>query len=402
MTQSDSAADPAPLDLDANAADNAATPQKSGKGKRVAIIAVCIAVVCVVAALLYWWLTRNQESTDDAFVQADIVQVAPRVTGTAIQVFVRDNQHVEKGDPLFTLDPADFLAELASAEANLQAAQASYDSSQRQLSVTRQTSGADIDSARAAVETARAEYNRAAADARRYQALYAKREVSRQQLDQANTTATSARARISQAQAQLAQAQSAPDQIALKQSQGSTAKARVAQARAQLDRARLNLSYTDVRAPQSGKIAQKSVLVGSHMNAGQAALAIVADDPWVVANFKETQLTRMRIGQPVSIEVDAFPDHDFTGRVESIQSGTGVTFSLLPPQNATGNFVKIVQRVPVKIVFDHPDAVDKIGLAPGMSVLPTVNVAAAAKPLDRPHPATARTNATAAATTPGQ
>jgi len=381
--------------------DDTPTPAKKGqsksKGKKVAIIAVLVALVCVIAALAYWWLTRNEVSTDDAFVQADIVQIAPRVTGTATQVFVRDNQHVETGDPLFTLDPADYQAELASAEANLTAAQASYNSSQRQLSVTRQTSGADIDSAKAQLDTARAEASRAGADAKRYQALYAKREVSRQQLDQANTTATSARARVAQAQAQLAQAQAAPDQIALRQSQASTAQARIAQAQAQLDRARLNLSYTDVRAPQAGKIAKKSVLVGSHMNAGQAALAIVADDPWVVANFKETQLARMRIGQPVAIEVDAFPDHELTGRVESIQSGTGVTFSLLPPQNATGNFVKIVQRVPVKIVFDHPDDVDRIGLAPGMSVIPTVNVAAAPTRIDeQAHPATTTADAAAA------
>ncbi|MES1923691.1 HlyD family secretion protein [Salinisphaera sp. T31B1] len=367
----------------------AAPAPSSGKGRKVAIIAVLVALVCALAAGLYWWLTRNQVSTDDAYVQADIVQIAPRVTGTAIDVFVRDNQHVEAGDALFTLDPADYQAALASAEASLQAARASYNASQRELSVTRQTSDADIESARAGLQTARAEASRAAADAKRYRSLYAKREVSRQQLDQANTTATSAQARVSQAQAQLAQAQSAPDQIALKQSQASTAKARVAQAEAELERARLNLSYTEVRAPQAGKVAQKSVLVGSHMSAGQAALAIVADDPWVVANFKETQLARLRPGQPVDIEVDAFPGRTLHGRVESIQPGSGVTFSLLPPQNATGNFVKIVQRVPVKIVFDDPAAVDDIGLTPGMSVVPTVNVAAQPRPIDHAaHPAT--------------
>lgn len=368
-----------------NGEDNGA---KSGKGRRVAVIATLIVLVCALGAGLYWWLTRNDVGTDDAFVQADIVQVAPRVTGTVTQVFVRDNEHVEAGDALFTLDPADYKAQLASAEANLQAAQASHISSQRDLSVTRQTSGADTDRAEAALETARAEAARAEADARRYRKLYAKREVSRQQLDQANTTATSAAAKVREAKAQLAQAKTAPDQIALKQSQASSAEAKVAQAKAEVERARLNLSYTEIRAPQSGKIARKTVLVGSHMNAGQAALAIVADNPWVVANFKETQLTRMRVGQPVSIEVDAFPDHDFTGRVESIQSGTGPTFSLLPPQNATGNFVKIVQRVPVKIVFDQNDQLDNVELAPGMSVVPTVNVAGEIKQVRESRPAT--------------
>ncbi|MES1952283.1 multidrug resistance protein K [Salinisphaera sp. S4-8] len=368
-------------------ADN--PPTKNGKGKRVAVIACTLVVLCAIGAGIWWWLNRDLVSTDDAFVQADIVQVAPRVTGTVAEVYVRDNQHVEKGEALFTLDPADFRVRLASAEASLQAAKAAYAASQRELEVTRQTSGADTQSAEAALETARAEASRAAADAQRYRKLYAKREVSRQRLDQANTTATSAAARVREAQAQLKQAQTAPDQIARSQSRAESAQARIAEAAAQVEQARLNLSYTEIRAPQAGKVAQKSVLAGSHVNAGQAALAVVADDPWVVANFKETQLSRMRVGQPVRIEVDAFPDHEFEGRLQSIQSGTGPTFSLLPPQNATGNFVKIVQRVPVKIVFERNGQLDGVELAPGMSAVPTVNVGAPAKALDTDRPATA-------------
>ena len=373
-------------------ADTAAP--SNGKGKRVAVIAVVIVIICAIGAGLWWWLNRDLVSTDDAFVQADIVQVAPRVTGTVAEVYVRDNQHVEKGAPLFTLDPADYQARLASAEASLQAAKAAYASSQRELAVTRQTSGADTERAEAALQTARAEASRANADAERYRKLYAKREVSRQQLDQANTAATSATARVREAKAQLDQARTAPDQIALKQSQASTAEARIAEAEAQVEQARLNLSYTDIRAPQAGKIAQKSVLAGSHVNAGQAALAVVADNPWVVANFKETQLTRMRVGQPVRIEVDAFPEHEFEGRLESIQSGTGPTFSLLPPQNATGNFVKIVQRVPVKIVFERNGQLDDVELSPGMSAVPTVNVGAPVKAVDEHRPATATASPT--------
>lgn len=388
--------DTAPETADTHASTQTEPPQPGdggGKGRRVAIIAALLALLCALGALAYWFLTHDRESTDDAFVKADIVQVAPRVTGTVDRVFVRDNQHVEAGAPLFTLDPADYQAALLRAEANLEAARASYEASQKQLSVTRQTGDADIERAQAALETARAEASRAAADAQRYQTLYAKREVSRQQLDQTNTTATSARARVREAKAQLAQARAAPDQIALRESQASTAEARIAQAEAEVEQARLNLSYTEIRAPQAGKIAEKSVLAGSHLGVGQAALAVVADEPWVVANFKETQLGRMRVGQPVDIEVDAMPDHPLHGHVESFQSGTGVTFSLLPPQNATGNYVKIVQRVPVKIVFDDPDAVDDIGLAPGMSVVPTVDVGARPQPLDRPTPATATADA---------
>ena len=384
--------DTAPETADTHDSPHTAPPPSGnggGKGRRVAIIAALLALLCALGALAYWFLTHDQESTDDAFVKADIVQVAPRVTGAVDQVFVRDNQHVASGDPLFTLDPADYQAALLRAEANLAAARASYDASQKQLSVTRQTGDADIERAEAALQTARAEASRANADAERYRKLYAKREVSRQQLDQANTTATSATARVREAKAQLDQARTAPDQIALKQSQASTAEARIAEAEAQVEQARLNLSYTDIRAPQAGKIAQKSVLAGSHVNAGQAALAVVADNPWVVANFKETQLTRMRVGQPVRIEVDAFPEHEFEGRLESIQSGTGPTFSLLPPQNATGNFVKIVQRVPVKIVFERNGQLDDVELSPGMSAVPTVNVGAPVKAVDEHRPATA-------------
>ncbi|AWN14884.1 HlyD family secretion protein [Salinisphaera sp. LB1] len=365
-------------------AEPATPPQKrNGKGRRVALIAVTLVVVCGLLWFVWWFLHRNDVSTDDAYVQANIGQIAPRVTGTVAKVFVRDNEHVKKGDVLFTLDPADFKAALAKAEANLQAAKASYNASQKDLSVTRQTSAADIDNAKAALESAQAEAQRAEADAKRYRALYAKHEVSKQQLDQKNTQAKSAEARERQARAKLAQAKASPDRIQLKQSQASSAKAKIAQARAQVDQARLNLSYTEIRASHAGKIAKKSIVAGSQISAGQSAMALVQTHPWVVANYKETQLDRVRPGQPVSIAIDAYPDHEFTGRVESIQPGTGVTFSLLPPQNATGNFVKIVQRVPVKIIFSKPAQLKGLDVSPGLSVEPTINVAGPIKHLDR-------------------
>ncbi|WP_423821670.1 HlyD family secretion protein [Salinisphaera sp. SPP-AMP-43] len=362
---------------------SATSPKNNHKARRVALIAVILLVVVGLAWIAWWFLHRDQVSTDDAYVRADIAQIAPRVTGTIAQVFVRDNEHVAKGDVLFTLDPADFKAALSEAEANLQAARASYTASQQDLSVTRQTSSADIDNARAALESAQAEAERAEADAERYRALYKKHEVSNQQLDQMNTQAKSADAQVRQARAQLAQAKASPDRIELKKSQASSAKARIAQAKAQVEQARLNLSYTEVRAPHAGKIAQKSVVPGSQVSAGQSAMALVQTDPWVVANFKETQLDRVRPGQPVNMEIDAYPGREFDGRVESIQAGTGVTFSLLPPQNATGNFVKIVQRVPVKIIFSKPDQLEGLNVSPGMSVVPTVNVAGDIKMLDR-------------------
>jgi len=356
--------------------------KSKSKGKRVALVAVMLVLVCALVWFIYWFLHRNSESTDDAFVQSDIAQIAPRITGVVASVFVRENEHVNKGDPLFTLDPADFNAALAEAEASLEAARADYDASQRNLSLTRQTSSADIDSAEAGLANAQAEAERTSADAARYRALYNKREVSRQDLDRATTSAKSSAAQVRQARAQLAQAKASPDQIAVRKSQVSSSQAKIAQAQANVDKARLNLSYTEVRAPATGQIAQKSVVVGSHVSAGQSAMALVLDDPWIIANFKETQLTRMKIGQPVDIEIDAFPDRHFDGQLQSVQAGTGVTFSLLPPQNATGNFVKIVQRVPVKIIFSKPEQLDGIAVSPGMSAVPTVNLAGDVQQID--------------------
>ncbi len=381
--------------------DTAPTPHtsdeapKKKKGRRTALLAVILVAILGLAWLAWSYFHRHLVSTDDAYVQADIAQIAPRVTGTVAKVFVRDNEHVAAGDVLFTLDPADYQTDLAKAEANLEAARASYAASQRDLSVTKKTSSADIDNARAALESAQAEARRARADAARYDALYDKREVSEQSLDQRRTQASQAEAQVRQARAQLAQAQASPDRIEFKASQASSAKAKIAQAKAQLRQARLNLSYTELRAPHAGKIAQKSIVTGSHVNAGQAAMAVVENDPWVVANYKETQLDRVRPGQPVAMEIDAYPGREFSGRVESIQAGTGVTFSLLPPQNATGNFVKIVQRVPVKLVFSKPDELDGLDISPGLSVVPTIDTAGPIVPVDH-----STTDATAVATPP--
>lgn len=356
--------------------------QKQGKGRRVAGIAVTLIVLCALVWLGWWFLHRNEITTDDAYIQANIGQIAPRVTGTVTRILVDDNDHVHKGELLFTLDPADFKAALDKAKANLEAARASYNASQKDLAVTRLTSAADINNAKAALSAAQAEAQRARADAARYRALFKKHEVSRQQLDQKNTQAKATAAKVRQAKAQLAQAEASPDRIQLKQAQASSAHARIAQAKAELEQARLNLSYTKIRAQHDGRVAKKSIVVGSQISTGQAAMALVEDGPWVVANYKETQLYRIRPGLPVSIHVDAYPNHDLEGRVQSIQPGSGVTFSLLPPENATGNYVKIVQRVPVKIIFSHPKKLRNIGLSPGLSVVSTINAAGDIKPVD--------------------
>lgn len=358
------------------------TAQKRGKGRRVAGIAVALIMLCALVWLGWWFVHRNEITTDDAYIQANIGQIAPRITSTVTKILVDDNEHVHKGELLFTLDPTDFKAALNKAKANLEAAQASYNASQKDLAVTRLTSTADINNAEAALSSAQAEAQRASADAARYRTLFKKHEVSRQQLDQKNTQAKAAKAKVRQAKAQLAKAKASPDRIQLKKAQASSAHARIAQARAELEQARLNLSYTKIRAQHDGRVAKKSIVVGSRISAGQAAMALVEDGPWIVANYKETQLYRIRPGLPVSIHVDAYPNHDFKGRVQSIQPGSGVTFSLLPPENATGNFVKIVQRVPVKIVFLHPKRVKDIGLSPGLSAVPTINATGDIKPVD--------------------
>lgn len=347
----------------------------SGGRKRALFIVAGLFLLFAIAAGVYWFLHRNLVSTDDAFIHADIVQVAARIPGTVTKVYISDNEHVEAGQPLVKLDPTDYRVAVAQAKANLSAAKAKHASSVSQIKLIKKTSAAAISHAQAALASTQAAAANAQADLKRYQQLYAKDEIAQQRVAQARTAVKTADARVRQAQAQLAQAQAAPQKIAAKQAQAQAARAGIKQARAALKQARLNLSYTNIRAPQSGTIAKKNVLPGSKVAAAQAMMAVVSDHPWVIANFKETQLTHMQPGQPVSIEVDTYPDHTFHGHVDSIQAGTGAAFSLLPPQNASGNFVKVVQRIPVKIVFDKLPEDARFELVPGMSVVPTVNVA---------------------------
>ena len=354
--------------------DSPAMSPSNGNGngrRRFVILGVAAAAVALVATAV-WWHGRGHESTDDAFVQADIVLIAPKVGGTVQAVHVVENQEVHAGDVLVELDPADYEIELQQAQANLQTAQAD-------LALTRERSAAGVSQAQAALRSADAESERAAADVERFEQLYQKDEISKQQLDQARASATASKARADEAHSRLRDAQTAPRQVAVKESV-------VATRQAQVQQARLALSYTRIVAPRDGKITRKNVQPGAQVAAGAPLLAIVGDDPWVVANFKETQLARIRAGQPVTFRIDAYPGFKFTGRVDSVQSGTGSVFSLMPPENATGNYVKVVQRVPVKLVFEpRPDAQHR--LVPGMSVVPTIDVAA------EPLPQTAATSA---------
>jgi membrane fusion protein (multidrug efflux system) len=305
------------------------------------------------------------ESTDNASIESRVTPIAPQVSGRVARLLVQDNQDVRKGDLLLEIDPRDYEARLAQARATLAAARSQLEQAKAQSAVDQ----ARAEQEKATVVAAEAEASRAQADLNRYQAVES-RAVSRSQVDLAQTQARSAAA---QAEVARDKALAAQAQVGLGQASIQTAAAVIEQGEAAVRQAELNLSYAKITAPEDGRVTRRSVEQGAFVQPGQSLLAIVPRQFWVVANFKETQLTEMRVGQPVQIKVDAYPGRIFSGRVDSIQAGAGARFSLFPPENATGNFIKVVQRVPVKIVFDAaPDA--QLALGPGMSVEPSVRV----------------------------
>ncbi len=305
----------------------------------ITVVAIIVAVAAIIFGTIYFIHSLSYQSTDDAFIQGHIVSISSRVDGHVSKVYIKDNQHVNKGDLLAELDPNDYKASAALAEAALVAAQAAEEQADAQVGI------AAVD----AQQTAK-DYNRYK------QLLDANASVTQQQVDHADAAAKTASAQLDAANKQVL-----------------LAKAKVVEAKASYDKALLNLSYTKIHAPQTGKITNKEIEAGEYIKTGQPLVMVVPQEVWVIANFKETQLKNMKVGQPVQIKVDAFPQRKFKGRVESIQAGTGAVFSRLPPENATGNYVKVVQRVPVKIVFDEdPNQTGK--LSPGMSVVPEVKV----------------------------
>jgi len=287
-------------------------------------VALGVLAVIVIAGAIFGIRTiafyRHHAETDDAQVEAHIAPVLPKVAGYVTQVLVDDNQRVSAGQLLVRIDDRDFRSRVATAEASLANAEAA------------------VAVARANAAAARTEAEKAAADLARYVRLRQKEEISQQQYDAAKAAADASAAQTSAARRSI-----------------QAAEAQVAQKRADLEYARLQLSYTSVAAPSAGTVSRKNVEVGQYVQAGQPLLAIVADgETWIVANFKETQLKKMRVGQKVEIDVDAYPKIRFHGKVDSIAAATGAKFALLPPDNATGNFTKVVQRIPVKIVFTDP------------------------------------------------
>jgi membrane fusion protein, multidrug efflux system len=408
---------------DDRAAERAAPARFAGRGRWLAIAGL----VVVAAVALYMWRTAGRESTDDAQIDGHITQVSARVGGTVTKVHVKENQQVAAGDLLIELDPRDYQvavdrarAELADAQANASGAMTGIPLTQVSTTTGVRTATGSVEEAQAGIgiadrqiEAARAQLVaaqarqrekeatavRAARDVERLKGLVAKDEIAQQQYDAAVASADSARAAAdaatsdvtaaqaaidiaeqrarqargtaAQAQAQLQASQTGPEQLRVTRAQADVANARVQQAAAALAQAELNLQRTSITAPSAGVISRKSVEPGQVIQPGQPLFALVSQgDVWVTANFKETQLRHVQPGQRVTVDVDGL-GRELTAHVDSIGAATGAKFSLLPPENATGNYVKVVQRIPVKIVFE-PGQDPEHRLRPGMSVMPTI------------------------------
>ena len=394
------------------------------------IIVPIVILLILVGGYFLWKHFDAYESTDDAQIDGHINAISARISGNVIQVLTDDEKYVKAGDVLVRIDPNDYQVAVAKAEADLADAEAALQGSRTDIPITSTNTAsqlktahsrsngpasaalvgaqreldaaqARLDTAKAQVREAAANYKKAGDDVARYKLLVAKDEISQQQYDTSVSTADAAKAtldartaavseaeqnikvaqsaveeantRIPQADASVQAAMTAPQQVAVSQSRAKSAQAQVAQRRALLDQAKLNLSYCTIVAPVSGIVGKKTVEVGQNISPGQQLMAVVPlDDIWVTANFKETQLRRMKPGQVVKFSVDAY-SREYSGKVEGVGGASGSRFSLLPPENATGNYVKVVQRIPVRIDLE-PGQNDDHRLRPGMSVDPKVYV----------------------------
>jgi membrane fusion protein (multidrug efflux system) len=403
---------PIPAPTEQGAEPEFARPQSRRRG-----IIIVVVVVLALAAAGFWWYSTYSEETDDAAIDGNLIQISARISGQVAKVYVNENQVVKAGDLIGELDPRDYevavesaQAALASAEANAAAAKVNVPITTVNTGSNLRSAGADVSgtqasvaqaqqqlqAAQARVAQAQANFIKAQRDLDRYRPLVEKDVISKQQFDAAVAAANSnkaaladarateraagdavrvARGREAQAQAGLKYAQTGPQQVAAQSARARQAQAQVEQAQAQLDQAKLNLSYTKIVAPVAGIITNKSVQISQYVSAGQNLLTLVSlEDLWVTANFKETQLKHMSAGEPVKISVDA-TGKTYHGRVTQIGGATGSVLSLFPPENATGNYVKVVQRIPVRIDFTDLRNEDRNHLLrPGLSVEPKVKV----------------------------
>jgi membrane fusion protein (multidrug efflux system) len=349
--------------------DDEDEPKKKGLLQRPILLAVggTILALALVGGLIFWLHARNYESTDDAFIDAHIVRLAPQIAGRVTQVLVNDNQVVQAGQPLVAIDSSDVQTKVAQAQAQKAQAQAQVDNARVQILVNE----AAYQQAQSDAVAAEAQADNAARDLARYRNLQQMNAaaVAQQQLDQA---LTQSRQTAAQRDSAIKAAMGRAEQVKASRTQVQSGEDQVRAADSQLSEANINLGYANLVAPVAGHVAQKTVAVGNYVEAGTQLLAIVPLDIWITANFKETQLALMRVGQKVQVHVDACPKDKINGHVDSIQHGAGQAFGILPPENATGNYVKVVQRVPVKILLDNPPSDCPLG--PGMSVEPKVQV----------------------------
>lgn len=386
------------------------------KSRRRIVLFVVIAII-IIGAVLFWWRSTYYEDTDDAQINGHLIQISSRINGHVIAVNVRENSFVAKGTVIAELDPSDYEATVEQDEANLASAQAAYEAAKVNVPITHINVGSTLYSAganlsgsqasvqqaekqlaaaQAAVAQAEANSTKSTLDLERYTPLVKKDVISKLQYDNVVAAAAANKAqlaqaeanlqgakdgvrlahdRVRQAEASLHSAQTGPQQVAMQKARADQAEALVKQAQAKLDLAKLNLSYTKIIAPEAGIVTRKSVELGQNVSAGQNLMTLVSlDHIWVTANFKETQLDHMRAGQHVTIHVDAYPGRTYDGRVTQIGGATGSVLSLFPPENATGNYVKVVQRIPVRIDFTDPNQIANHLLRPGMSCEPKVRV----------------------------
>jgi membrane fusion protein (multidrug efflux system) len=381
-SQSQQATPPSPV--------SPAAPKSNGNGALRSPAFVWIAGV-VLAALLFFGIgylisSYTSESTDDAFITGHIVSIAPRISGQVSAVHVRDNEFVTNGELLVEIDPSDYQSTLeqkqaaqSSSESSLKAALAGYELMQVKV----KTAEADAQETKADADSAEATYTKAKADYERSQQLVKENTISSQEYDQFKAAADEAEANLNSAKDKAASDESkvneAEAQTDAVKAEAEAVLSQLTESKTAVNSAQLNVSYTKIFAPCDGLVTRKQVEAGDYLQTGQTIFSIVPKDVWVVANFKESQLRDMRTNQPVLVEIDALGGRKFRAHVDSIQEGSGAVFSLLPPENAVGNFVKVVQRVPVKIVFDEPLPEDKT-IGPGLSVEPRVQTSSFSVP----------------------
>jgi len=333
---------------------------------------VLFILIVLIGGFFYWWTTRFEESTDDAFTEGRMITIAPHVTGYVTELDVNDNQFVRQGQVLMRIDPRDYEASLASAQAAMDQAKGQLEGAKFQVEVAKKNFPGQLKQAQGQLLVAQGqaflaetEYNR--------QHHIARAATTQQAVDQSTGQKQQAEGQLLQAQGTVEQNTPVGANLSNSSTRVQQQAGTLSQAQAQLKTASLNLGWTVIRAPHDGWIAQRNVERGNYVQPGQSLFSIVEPEVWIVGNFKETQLTDIRPGQPVKISVDAYPKMKLAGHVDSIQTGSGAQFSAFPPENATGNFVKIVQRVPVKIIIDT--GLDpNLPLPLGLSVEPTVNV----------------------------